>query len=97
MSTHDVTTHAYEEKIGADLHDVKAKLDEFEARAKGKKAEAEIATINHLKTKHHEIETKRKALNTIGDAKIQQYKADLDAELARVKTSLAELAAKLKA
>jgi hypothetical protein len=38
MSTYDVMTHAYEEKIDAQLQQAKAQLGEFEARAKGKKA-----------------------------------------------------------
>src|SRR5262249_48376111 len=96
MSTHDVMTHAYEEKIDAQLQQAKAQLGEFEARAKSKKAQAEIEAINHLRTKHQEIEKRRQNLKTIGEAKVEQFKAEIDAEVAKLKTSLTELSAKLK-
>ncbi len=96
MSTQNVTTKAYEEKISAQLQQAKAQLGEFEARAKGKAAQAEIDTINRLKTKHEEIDKKRQDLKTVGEAKVDQAKAEIDAEVAKLKTSLADLATKLK-
>ena len=96
MSTHDVMTHAYEEQIDAELEQANAQLAEFEARAKGKKAKAEINTINLLRTKHREIEKKRQDLKTIGEAKVEHSKAEIETEIAKLKTSLAELATKLK-
>ena len=96
MSTQNVTTKAYEEKISALLQQAKAQLGEFEARAKGKAAQAEIDTINHLKTKQQEIDKKRQDLKTTGEAKVEQIKTEIDAEVAKLKTSLAELATKLK-
>ena len=96
MSTQSVTMKAYEEKISAQLQQAKAQLGEFEARAKSKVAQAEIDTINHLKTKHQEIDKKRQELKTVADAKLDQVKAEIDAEVAKLKTSLAELAARLK-
>ncbi len=96
MSTPSVTTKAYEEKISAQLQQAKAQLGELEASAKGKMAQAEIDTINHLKTKQQEIDKKRQDLKTTGDAKVEQVKAEIDAEVAKLKTSLAELATKLK-
>ena len=97
MSTQSVTSKAYEEKINAELQQAKAQLAEFEARAKSKMAQAEIDSINYLKTKHQQIDKKRQELKTVGDAKIEQVKAEIDAEVAKFKTSLAELATKLKA
>jgi uncharacterized protein YukE len=96
MSTHDITIKAYEEKINAQLQQAKAQLGELQARAKGKAAQAEIDTISRLKTKHEEIEKKRRALKTVGDAKVGEVKAEIDAEVARLKASLAELGMKLK-
>lgn len=96
MSTHDVTIRAYEEKVKAQLEQAKAQLAEFEARAKGKMAQAEIDSIHHLKTKHQEIDKKRQELKTAGDAKSEQIKAEIDAEIANFKTGLAQLATKLK-
>jgi DNA repair exonuclease SbcCD ATPase subunit len=90
------TTKAYEEKISSQLQQTKAQLEELEARAKGKMAQAEIETINHLKAKQQEIEKKRQDLKTSGDAKVEQVKAEIDAEMAKFKTSLEQLATKLK-
>jgi hypothetical protein len=96
MSTPDVTTKAYEEKINAQLQQAKAQLGEFEARAKGKMSQAEIDTINRLKAKHQEIDKKRQDLKTTAQSKTEQVKAEIDADVAKLKTSLAELATKLK-
>ncbi len=96
MSSPNVTIKAYEEKIGAQLQQAKAQLAEFEAHAKGKIAQAEIDALQRLKTKHHEIEKKHQELKTVGDAKFEQVKTDIDTHLANLKTSLAELATKFK-
>ncbi len=90
------TLKAYEEKIGAQLQQAKAQLEEFEARAKGKAAQAEIDTINQLKVKKQEIEKKHQDLKTSGDAKVEQVKAEIDTEMAKFKASLEQLATKLK-
>ncbi len=96
MSAQNVETKAYEEKISAQLQQAKAQLGEFEASAKAKMAQSEIDTIGRLKTKHQEIEKKRQDLKTLGDAKVGQAKAEIDSDVANLKTSLAQLAMKLK-
>lgn len=96
MSTQNVTIKAYEEKISAQLQQAKAQLGELEARAKGKMAQGEIDAINHLKAKHQEIEKKRQELKTVGDAKVEQVKAEIDAHVTKLKSSLAVLATRLK-
>jgi len=97
VSTQNVTIKAYEEKISAQLQQAKAQLGDFEARAKGKMAQAEIDTINQLKTRYQEIDKKRQDLKTAGDAKVEQVKAEIETEVAKLKTTMAELATKLKA
>ncbi len=92
-----VDTKAYEEKINAQLQQAKAQLGDFEARAKGKMARAEIDTVNRLKTKHQEIDKKRQNLKTSDQAKVGQAKAEIGTELGKLKTSMAELATKPKA
>jgi hypothetical protein len=89
---------AYQEKINAQLHEAKALLDGFEAHAKGKLAQSEIDAISRLKTKHQEIETKvHHDLNTAGAVAIgAKVKSDLDTEIAKFKTSVAQLSAKAK-
>jgi hypothetical protein len=93
MST---TAKAYEEKIGAQLQQTKAQLDELEARAKGKMAQAEIETISHLKATQQEIEKKRQELKTSGDAKIEQVKSEIDAQIAKLKSSLEQVSTRVK-
>ncbi len=89
-------TKAYEEKINTQLQQVKAQLEEFEARAKAKGAQTEIDTINHLKARKEEIEKKRQELKTSGEAKAEQVKSEIDSELAKLKTSLEQLGTRLK-
>jgi hypothetical protein len=89
---------AHEEKISAQLHEAKALLNEVEAHARKKKAQAEIEKINNLKTKNQEIEKKwHQHLKTAGEAALAlKIKADIEAELAKLKTSAKEVATKLK-
>jgi hypothetical protein len=96
MSAQNIEIKAFEEKVNAQLEEAKQQLGEFEARAKGKASQAEIDTINDLKTKHREIDKKRLELKTLGDAKAGQVKAEIDADVARLKNSLADLGTKLK-
>lgn len=93
-----VEIKAYQEKVDAQLHEAKALLDGFEALAKGKLAQSEIDAIARLKAKHKEIEKKvRHDLKTAGTAAVAaKVKADIDADLVRVKNSLAQFAAKAK-
>ncbi len=92
----NTATKAYEEKISAQMQQAKAQLEQLEAHAKGQMAQAEIDTINHLKTKQQEIEKKGQELKTVGDAKVEQVKAALDTEIAKLKSSLQQVATKLK-
>jgi hypothetical protein len=96
MSAQNIEIKAFEEKVNAQLEQAKEQLGEFEARVKGKGAQAEIDTINDLKHKHREIDRKRLELKTLGDAKAGQAKAEIDADVAKLKSSLADLATKLK-
>ena len=96
MSAQNVATKAYEEQISARLQQAKAQLGEVEASAKGKMAQAEIDTINRLKAKHQEIDKKRQNLKTVGDAKVEQVKAEIDADVANLRTSVAQLATRVK-
>jgi DNA-binding transcriptional MerR regulator len=89
---------AHQEKVGAQLHEAKALLEEFEAHARKNKAQAEIDTIKGLKAKKQGIEEKLQHLVKTGvEAKAAtQIKADIDAELGKLKTSLEEVKTKLK-
>ena len=89
---------AHEDKISAQLHEAKALLDEIEAQSKKKKAQAEIEKITALNTKRQEIDKKLHKLLKAGvEAKVAvQIKADIDAELAKLKTSLEDLSTKFQ-
>ena len=93
MTTPDIK--AYEDKINSQLQQAKASLVEFEAKVKEKASPAEMEVINRLKSKHHEIDKKRQELKSTGEAN-PQIKAEIDADVAKLKTSLADLATKLK-
>jgi len=89
-------TKAYEEKINAQLQQAKAQLSEFEANVKAKASPAQTEIINRLKAKHQEIDKKRQELKTASEPKAGQVKAEIDNDVAKLKTSLADLATKLK-
>ena len=89
---------AYQDKITAQLHEAKALLNGFEAHAKGKLAQSEIDTIARLKAKNQEIEKKVhqdfKAAGAVAVA--AKVKSDIDAEITKFKSSLDQLAIKVK-
>lgn len=96
MSAPNVPLKAYEEKITAQLQQAKAQLTELEARGKGKLAEAQIDLFNDVKKRHREIETKLHELKTVGDAKADHVKAEIDAHLTKLKSELTDLASKVR-
>ena len=89
---------AYQEKVNAQLQEAKALLNGFEAHAKGKLAQSEIDTIARLKAKHQEIDQKvQRDLKTVAGVTVAaKVKSDIDAEVAKFKTSVDQLAAKVK-
>ena len=86
---------AHEEKITAKLHEVKALLEAVEAHAKQHKAQSEIDKINAFKARKEEIEKKfHHHLKTAGDAAmVLKIKSEIEPELAKLKSSLEEVAA----
>ena len=89
---------AYQAKVGAQLQEAKAVLNGFEAQAKGELAQSEIDSISRLKAKHQEIDKKvHQDLKVgVGVAVAAKAKSDIDAEVAKFKASLDQLAAKVK-
>jgi F0F1-type ATP synthase membrane subunit b/b' len=90
------TVKAYGDKITAQLQDAKGKLAQLEARAKETKAQAEIATVNSLKTAKQNIDRKLQDLKTTHDTYVARAKADIDADVAKFKASVDDFAAKVK-
>jgi putative IMPACT (imprinted ancient) family translation regulator len=89
---------AYQEKVNAQLQEAKAVLSGVEARAKGKLAQSEIDTITRLKAKNQEIDKKvHQDLKVTGEVTLAaKIKSDIDAEMAKFKASVDQLAAKAK-
>ena len=86
----------YEEKVSAQLQQAKSQLEQFEARAREKKAQAEIEAINALKTMRQEIDKKSRNLKTSGGAKAAQLKEEIETDMAKLKASLEEFGTKVK-
>ena len=82
------TLQAYEEKIAAQIHAANARIDEFEAKAKPTRAQAEIAAINGLKTARQNIERMLVDLKTTRDAQVVRAKTDIDAAIVAFQGSL---------
>ncbi len=101
MSKHQHHAHqagpkTFGEKVSAQLHEAKSQIDAIEASAKGTLADAEVNTINTLKTMREEIEKKSQELKTSGEARAAQLKTEIEAELAKFKASLGQVGAKSK-
>jgi len=90
------TLKAYEDKIRAQVQEGKAKLDQFEARAKEKHADAEISVINQLKTSRQDIDRKLQELKSTQEAQVAHAREVIDADVAKFKASLDTLAGKLR-
>ena len=90
------TLKAYEDKIRAQVQEGKAKLDQFEARAKEKHADAEISVINQLKTSRQDIDRKLQALKSTQETNLAHAKEVIDADVAKFRASLDTLSGKLR-
>ena len=90
------TLKAYEDKVRAQVQEGKAKLDQFEARAKEKHADAEISAINQLKTSRQDIDRKLQELKTTHESHVAHAREVIDADVAKFRASLDTLAGKLR-
>ena len=91
------TLQAYEDKIAAQIRAANVRIDEFEAKAKPKRAEAEVAAINGLKTARQNIERMLVDLKTTRDAQIGRAKADIDKAIVAFQASLEDFRRKFTA
>jgi len=87
---------AYEDKVKAQLQDAKTRLEQFEAKAKEKGAQAEITAVNGLKTAKANIDRKLQDLKKTSDTHVARAKADIDANVATFKASVDDFNAKFK-
>jgi len=90
------TLKAYEDKVRAQVQEAKAKLEQFEVKAKEQNAETEITAINRLKTAKQDIDRKLQGLKTTQDEHLARAKADIDADVSKFKASIDTLSGKLR-
>jgi hypothetical protein len=90
------TLKAYEDKINAQIQEAKTRLEQYEAKAKQQGAQAEIGAIDNLKTAKQSIDRKLQDLKTTHETQVARARADIDAAVVRLRTSLDELAAKFR-
>jgi hypothetical protein len=79
---------AYEDKIVALIQAANTRIDEIEAIAKPRRAQAEMTAINGLKAARQNIERMLDGLKTTRDAQVARGKADIDAAIVALQTSL---------
>jgi hypothetical protein len=96
VSEQGAANKAFEEKVSAQLQEATSKIEGIEARAKGTMAQAEIDAIKDLKTKRQQIDKKHQDLKTSSEAKAAQLRAEIDADMAKLKTSLEQFSTKVK-
>ena len=91
------TLQAYEDKIAAQIRAANTRIDEFEAKAKPKRAQAEVAAIEGLKAARQNIERMLVDLTTTRDAHLQRAKVDIDAAIVALQGSLEDFRHKFTA
>ena len=82
------TLQAYEDKIAAQIRAANSRIDEFEAKARPRRAQAEAAAIDGLKAARQNIERMLVDLKTAGDARAVRAKADIDKAVVTFQASL---------
>ena len=90
------TIKVYQDKVAAQLQEAKARLEQFEAKAKEQRAQTEITAINGLKTAKQNIDRRLQDLKTTHDAYVARARAEIDADVAKFKGSVDDFAAKFK-
>jgi len=79
---------AYEDKIAAQIHAANTRIDEFEAKARPKRAQAEVTALNGLKAARQNIERMLGDLKTTREAQVARAKADIDKTIVAFQASL---------
>ena len=92
----DAKTKAYSDKVHTELQQTKSRLKEFEARSKSHDQQVAMDLINQLKKTHHDIEMKNEEIKNSALEEMEQEQAEIDAGLAKIRSGLTQLDAKLK-
>jgi predicted transcriptional regulator len=96
MATNTVSMKAYGEKLDGQLKQVASQIENVEGQAKQTMAQAEIDAIRTIKTKKQQIDRKREDLQKAGETAAARIKAEIDTDISGVKTSLEQVATRLK-
>jgi hypothetical protein len=86
--TAESTLQLYEDRIAAEIRAANARIDEFEARARPRRAQAETTALEGLKAARQNIERMLVDLKTTRDAQVARAKADIDAAIVGFQASL---------
>jgi hypothetical protein len=84
------TLQKYEQKIAEHIHAANVRIDEFEAKAQVRRAQAEMAAIDGLKAGRQRIERMLVDLKTTREAQVARAKADIDAAIVTLQASLTD-------
>ena len=87
---------AYEEKVNTQIQESKTKLEQLEAKAKQKSAQAELNAINSLKGTRENIQRKVQDLRTTNENQMARAQTAIDADVTAFKARVEELSAKLQ-
>jgi hypothetical protein len=87
-TTPGIDLKAYEDRIVATIREVSARINQFEATAKAKRAQAEIAAVSGLKTAREGIETKLNELRTTQATQVARAKTEIDASVVKLEKAL---------
>jgi len=90
------TLEAYQDKVTAQLRDAQATLDEYESRAKAAGSQAETKAISGLKSAKANIDRRLQDLKATNAEFTSRAKSEIDADVASFKTSIGQLAEKIK-
>jgi archaellum component FlaC len=90
-----ITLKAYRDGVEAQLHDAKSQLEALETKAKDVVAKEEIDALKTLHSQRLAIEKKLAALETQGETKFEELKGSIDGEVAKLHSTLAQIAKKL--
>ena len=94
--TASATLRAYEDKVNTEIQETKTKLEQLEAKAKEKRAQAELNAINSLKDTRENIQGKVQDLKTTHASHMARAQTAIDADLAALKSRIEELGATLQ-
>ena len=88
------TLESYVDKIAAQIHAANNRIDEFETKAKPRRAQAELAAINGLRSTAKNIERMLVELKAARETQVARAKADIDAAIVAFQGSLEDFRGK---